>query len=208
MKNMQKNLLPSLENFHISYGFIALLAVLLLTDTQGLVLYTLAAMSVHEAGHLTAIALFGGSVAEINVHIAGMEIKLSHDCRFSFFQETAVRLAGPLAGFLAAVICSRLGTATGDDGFFILSGANIMLSAVNLFPVKQTDGGTALYYIMCMLFSRKHPELPEKIVYIISRINAAILILLGFAILLLTKSNITLIIVGVYLIVSEDGKYM
>lgn len=205
---MKKTLLPPLENWHISYGFIALFAILLFTDTEGIVLYTLAAMSVHEAGHFAAIAVLNGSVDRINIRAAGMEICLSPSCRFSFPKEIAVRLAGPAAGFAAAALCSFLGNLTNDSGFFVLSGANFVLSCVNLLPAKQTDGGIALFSVMCLLFSGKHPELPEKIMSLISKILAATLILLGFVILLLTKSNITLIMVGVCLIMSEDGKYM
>lgn len=93
-----------------------------------------AAAAVHELGHLAALAMVGES--KISVRFSAMGIKIFREESFtgSRRSETAILLAGPLAGAVSAVALKGY-----SERLFT---AGMILSLANLLLLRGTDGGS------------------------------------------------------------------
>ena len=150
--------------------------------------------ALHELGHLAALALCGGRPSRICLTAAGVRIERAPGLALSFPQEICIAFAGPAASLLLAVLCALLHRAFPA----ILSPApcllNLGFGLFNLLPVRQLDGGQALFYAL----SRFLPA-PEKL---LRRVSFNCLFLAAFAAALLSFRNginISLVIAIVYL---------
>lgn len=102
-------------------------------------LLVLGAAAFHELGHLLALRLVHGRVRRLRLSARGAVMEVSGG--MSYCQELTAVLAGPLASLLAAVVLGRLGHGTA-------AGANAVLCAFNLLPIRPLDGGRALYLLL------------------------------------------------------------
>jgi len=103
----------------------------------------LAFAAAHEAGHLAAMAALGIRPGCICLTAAGMRIERPPGLRVSFAREIAVALAGPAVSLALAGLFRLLPL---PPDFFWL---NLGFGLFNLLPVRQLDGGRALYYLLC-----------------------------------------------------------
>ena len=120
-------------SIQIGLGFFAALALSIYYGAD--TLYFILAAAVHEMGHIAAIFLAGGTSAEIEFKLSGIYI-IRKAPSLSPKSEIFILLLGPTTGIAAAVIMRN----TCKD-FSMIS---IMLSMVNLLPIKGTDGGSLL----------------------------------------------------------------
>ena len=130
------------ERIRISPGFCLLAAWFTLGSGWGLLGTVLGAAALHELGHCGALRLLGVPVAGLRIGIFGAE--LAADRRgLSYPGELAAVLAGPGANLL----CALLLTVLGGTRWAVFTGANLVLCAFNLVPVRPLDGGRALYLL-------------------------------------------------------------
>jgi len=113
----------------------------------------LAFAALHEAGHLLMMALFRVRPSRICLTAAGVRIERPPALALSFAQEIAVAFAGPavslgLAGLFA--LLGRIRSLPPDP-----CGLNLIFGLFNLLPVRQLDGGRALYFLLCGRFSQR-----------------------------------------------------
>lgn len=128
------------NGIRISPGFCLLTAWFALDNGWEMLGTVLGAAAVHELGHCLALALLGAPVSGLRVSVFGAE--LTADRRgLSYPGELAAVLAGPGANLFCAVSLTLLGGAR----WAVFTGANLVLCAFNLFPVRPLDGGRALY---------------------------------------------------------------
>ena len=111
----------------------------------------------HELGHLAAMAALRVMPSKICLTAAGMRIDRPPGLRTGFRQEIIAALAGPAVSLALAGLFYLLPFS--PDCFYI----NLGFGLFNLLPVRQLDGGRALYYALCMHVSEVIAEQTVKI---------------------------------------------
>jgi len=105
--------------------------------------------ALHELGHLAAMAAFRARASRICLTAAGMRIERPPGLRVSFGREIAIAMAGPAVSLLLAGAFFAAPQATllrvPPDFRYI----NLGFGLFNLLPVRQLDGGRALYFFLC-----------------------------------------------------------
>lgn len=175
--------------FTCSKGFLLILAILIYVDGQHIVLWSLFACIIHEAGHWITIHLMGGNIQELRLTVVGAEMKLDPRNSFSYGREVVVALAGPAFNLLAAWICI-LGE------WHLLAGLNLCFGILNLLPIFPLDGGRALTFA----FEALDLTATDTVIRGISIVFSGILLGLGFF-AWRTWGNITLFFAAIWLIV-------
>jgi Zn-dependent protease len=98
---------------------------------------------IHEMGHYVDVKR-RGLPADMPVFLPGLGAYVRWQA-LGVSRETraAISLAGPLAGFLAAVLCAAIWWQTGNPLWAALARAGAVLNVLNLTPVWVLDGGQA-----------------------------------------------------------------
>lgn len=128
----------------VTGGFALLAAWFLLANGWRPLLTVLGAAAVHETGHWLLLRLLGARVLSLRLSALGAVLETDSG-RLSYGGELAAVLAGPAANLLAALAL------TGDERFLTAVGANVVLCAFNLLPIRPLDGGRALYLLASWL---------------------------------------------------------
>jgi len=110
--------------------------------------------ALHELGHLGAMAAFHVRPGRICLTAAGMRIERPPGLRVSFAREIAIAFAGPAVSLLLAGLFALLGRAFSSPLISDACLLNLGFALFNLLPVRQLDGGRALYFLLC----RRLPE--------------------------------------------------
>ena len=131
---------------HVSGGFAILAAWFVLANGWEPLATVLGAAAVHELGHWAALRALGAEVAGFRLSVLGAVLETDSG-RLSYGGELAAVLAGPGANLLAALAL----TALGGGRWIAAIGANLVLCAFNLLPIRPLDGGRALYLLAAWL---------------------------------------------------------
>lgn len=129
------------------------------------VLSFLAAIFVHEAGHVLAMRLFRYRDLRMMFipFIGGMAGGDPDDLDAG--KIAAISLAGPLVGLLGGLVAAGLAHVTGVEGFGHFAWISLYLNLFNLMPLVPLDGG---HFINELLFARRpRAELIFKIVALV-----------------------------------------
>jgi Zn-dependent protease len=98
----------------------------------------------HEMGHFIDIKR-RGLPAEMPVFLPGLGAYVRWQALgVSLETRAAISLAGPLAGFLTAVVCALLWWQTGSPLWAALARVGAVLNLLNLIPIWVLDGGQAV----------------------------------------------------------------
>ena len=124
-------------------------AVLLLFDTTGFSLMTLLAILLHECGHMAAAKCLRIPWRGFSMDFTGARMEVSGRM-ISFFEEWLLSAAGPLSGLLFAALGAILWKYTQYAVWF--SCASLLLSLLNLLPIRTFDGGRMLECILLPLW--------------------------------------------------------
>lgn len=136
-----------MKRIDITPGFVWFLAVLYWLDTLNVFWHLLAAILLHELGHLALILLFGGTVRSVRLRFADMEIKTAP---MRYGQELFTALAGPAVNLICfALVRGRY------PGFAAVS---LLLGLFNLLPVSPLDGGKILFDLLSLMVSQTVAE--------------------------------------------------
>lgn len=123
----------------ISPGFCLLLAWFAMANDWKILTVILAAAAVHEAGHCLVIRAAGGRIAGLRLCVFGAVLE-TDSTAVSYGWELMSVLAGPAANFLCAIAAGMWM----KSGRTVFVGANLVLCAFNLLPIRPLDGGRGL----------------------------------------------------------------
>lgn len=176
----------------ISPGFFVFWTAMILLEPCVWLGYIAAAMALHEAGHLIAVAAAGGGIRRIRFCASGIEIERSRTLG-AYTADAIVSLAGPIMSFIGG--SGLLFTAT-EARFF--GAASLMLGTVNALPIRHLDGGEALYALLCL----KNEERASQIMRALSLIFCVMLWMAAVWIMLVTGGNFSLFALSAVLFTS------
>lgn len=125
--------------------------VMLLFQGPALLLPTLAALFLHEAGHLIAAKALGARVEEIEITPFGGMIAIANEAGLAPMRGFLLAAAGPVCSLLGCLLSLRIYRA-GYLSFFAarrFAQYNLLLTLLNLLPVLPLDGGRMIRHLLC-----------------------------------------------------------
>ncbi len=191
----------------ISFTLVCIAAVCLVLNIFQGFLWCALAVVIHESGHLCAMLLCKS--APERVRISAFEIKL-FDLKRALRDEKQnifIIFFGPMFNFICFIPFYLL-YLLGNDALLPFAVSNLSVGLFNSLPVMSLDGGQLIFIL---LRRRLGLGKAEKAVDIITFITIFPLAALGFAVLLSTKYNFSLLFVCAYLtaaLVTRGGRYI
>lgn len=165
----------------IDFWFTAVVSLMLVIDRTGIMLYSLAAIAVHEVGHIIVMIACGEKLQ--SVRFCAFGILIGGGSEVSDVKRIAVAAAGPLANLLPLIFIThpymRLTMAV--TGIF------------NLIPIVGTDGGDIVKILLCMTLGEKG-ETASRIVSAVVSIAAII----AGTMLLIKCGNLSVFLAALY----------
>ncbi len=175
----------------ISFLFPMVIGVLIVGDTSKTISYILWGIFFHEVGHLTMMKIVGKKLKSIHFSACGINIKVN-PLKITVFSSIMIHIMGPVFNLVIYFIASICGNQ-------YMASVNLLLALFHLLPILGLDGGNVLSLILLKNLRVSTANLlSQKISYIF--IYAIIVI--GIGLLYITKSNFTLIALGIALYIS------
>ena len=182
---------------YISFLFASVITLMLLFDKTGVILPLLFAVFMHETGHLFMMYLRESAPKCIKLIPASVQITKSFTSNYK--SDILISLSGPVVNiFLFFVFYFNYKCHQNITTLYIAF-LNLIIGVFNLLPIKGLDGGTVFYCILCKYTSVFKAE---RILNLISFLSGLLLIALAVVLTLNGKVNISLYIMGVYLLVT------
>lgn len=175
---------------YISPSFYVFWALFCLLDNEGILPLFVCAAAIHETGHIAAIYACGGNISRLELSAVGAVLQQGKN--LGYLADCTVSLAGPAAGMAAAWIFSAAGMP-------MLAGANVLLSLCNCLPLLPLDGGCALYSLFSLLPAAISAAAQMALSYF-SFFAAFALSAFGAVMLIHTKRNATMLVMGLFLL--------
>lgn len=145
----------------------------------------------HEAGHIAAIKLCGGSISDFRLDASGMT--MSETGVYGIAAELFCLLSGPAAGIILAIFTSKLNSAFAS----YISAVSFLLSVYNLLPALPLDGGRAVF---CLLNSICGSETAGRILEVSGIVTGTLLVAAGIALM-----KTALLIAGIWILIAQTG---
>lgn len=153
--------------------WLLILAAAIVSPAQVVVSVLLAA-ALHECGHLAALRFFHVPVEGLRLTALGAVLYADGARRLSYGRELLVTLAGPAANLLCALPAGAF--ARNWEALYVFAGANVVLCAYNLLPIRPLDGGRALYLAAAFFFG---PMVGDAVAAVVGTACALALLVLG-----------------------------
>ncbi len=183
---------------HILLAPMLILAFVLKSQTTFFICFGV--VLVHELFHLFSALIVGVRVKSIIILPFGMTLRLDERVIRCPKKEILIAAAGPVSNVLM-LICAEyaLKTQGGNLNLLIFTVANWSVLLLNLIPVPPLDGGRILRAIAIY---RSGLVTASRSMYKVSRIFAVIICFLGIVLMIISKSNPSLCVIGAFLIFS------
>jgi Zn-dependent protease len=168
---------------------------MLYVDKTGLMLPTAMAIILHEAGHIIGLWVFKSKPERINLRVGAVGI--SGRFWLNSKQEIVMLFMGPFLNILLFICLFSVFAVLKQVFCLKLAFVMLVVGIFNLLPIIGLDGGDILKII---LTGRIKNKTVNHILYLVSIITIFVIVVCGFFVLLDTKSNISLILMGIYLL--------
>ena len=175
--------------YRFTFGFFTVLALYMLFDRSGMGLPVLAAVALHEGGHILVMHLTDAQIPVMQFCPFGVRL----ECRgaLSIGREAAVYLGGIIAN-IAALLLTWL-----FCGWNLFALINLSLFLFNLLPIGRLDGGA----LLGLLLGRRLPfQQAEHIRLIVGFL--VLMPIFAAAFYLLLQGNCTLLVTACYLAIT------
>ncbi len=183
---------------YISFLFMAVICVMLATDRTGLLLPTLFAVLMHEIGHLFAMWVLDCSPKQIKLIPASVQITAPLTSKYK--NDIIIAIIGPIVNLLLFFVLYINFLCFKNSIILNYALINLLITIFNLMPVIGLDGGTILFSVLAKKTEYNKAILTLKI---ITLIVAAAVIFLAVTLTIRGKINISLYIIGIYLVIAS-----
>ena len=176
-----------------------LLAAFYIANMLDVYAIALLCAAIHELGHLAAIYLCGGRLQGIYFKPFGVHICTQGTALCSYYKDLLIYSAGPAANLAAG--CIAYYAMAGGRGLGYLSyfcGVNLVLFTINLIPVAMLDGGKIIRSLLLLYCDYEQGEILSQFISIFSTM---FLLVCGILVFMVTRYNISLLAVALYLTV-------
>lgn len=190
----------------ITFLFIALISFMVSLNAPSNVLITVLSSLLHEIGHLIMMIVVDNKPQRVRFEITGINIIRNEDTNISVKNEIFISLGGPIANAVILTFCCVVMCFHNSNLIMTLACINLILMLFNLLPIKKLDGGTAFYYL---LSQKLEIFVCNKILKITSLVFIALIYIWGIYIFIVSRYNISLIIIAIFLTLSffSDNEY-
>lgn len=169
-------------NIIIDYYFIAVLTLVTIVTGKESIIYCFLFCLLHESGHLIAMIVLREKVRGVRLGYFGMKIEC-HNSLIPAKHDIIISFAGPAINLILAIIFYLYGKSE-------LANMNFALAMFNLIPIQMLDGGRILSHFVSLDVTRN-----------VGIICGILLTVFGIATAVLTKSNIIILIVSLYVLI-------
>lgn len=183
---------------YVSFLFMAVICVMLATDRTGLLLPTLFAVLMHEIGHLFAMWVLDCSPKQIKLIPASVQITAPLTSKYK--NDIIIAIIGPIVNLLLFFVLYINFLCFKNSIILNYALINLLITIFNLMPVIGLDGGTILFSVLAKKTEYNKAILTLKI---ITLIVAAAVIFLAVTLTIRGKINISLYIIGIYLVIAS-----
>ena len=184
----------------VSVYFASIVAIALVLDTTGLIIYAILAIILHELGHIIMFWICKIPVSEIDFKPFGISIILQNNNSISYKKEIMIAVGGPLMNFFLASCALTLSSFNVfQHELIVFAIFSFAVAIFNLLPIGPLDGGRILTSIFCIKYDAIKAD---RIIKAISIILLSPLIVLGFYVLIWSKHNVTMLIAAIYLLIT------
>lgn len=182
---------------YISFLFMAVITLMLAFDKTGLVLPTLVAVLLHETGHLFIMWVKG--MAPKRIKLIPASVQITNSFSRCYRNDIAIALAGPAVNFLFFGVLYYNYLCYKNEGTLYFALLNLLIGGYNMLPIKGLDGGTVLYTVLCNFADINKAELVLKLISFFAGVTV---ILAAITLHIKGKLNLSLYIMGVYILVT------
>ncbi len=149
----------------LDFSFFAVLAFCFFLDNNGILLMSVAAMTIHELGHL--IAMLISDIRISSLHFYGAGIKIGGDIRTAGIRKSIrVLSAGVVANMIACLVSLIAGS-------YYFAAVNLVIGAFNLLCIGDLDGKQ-----LVLVMTELH-RLPEALVRLSGLLSYSLVILIS-----------------------------
>ncbi len=187
---------------HISVFALLLFAAVCFSADAPFLFIALGSALLHELGHLFCMRLFRASIARVSIYPFGADISADTQ-RLGYGAEAVLAASGLCVSAVLAVVFVILYYIFPNIYLLAAAVTNFLFFSVNAFPVKGLDGGRIILSLLLMKleFSKAY-----SIYSCICTAAFGVLCLFAFALLWYTNYNLSLVLICVYLFLSEYAK--
>lgn len=186
---------------NVSFFFFALLTVMLIVDKTGFVLPVFLATAFHELGHLGAMWVLKCHPKKINLIPGSIQIVRGFCARRQ--GEILILASGPLVNLTLSALSFFTYFLMQVNPLLTFSAINLLVFAFNMLPVKGLDGGSILLILLQKIFYGTKSEI---ILDAVSLFFGVLAIFMGVSGIMSGKINLSLAILGLYIIVGVIAK--
>lgn len=191
--------------FYVSVICFPLFAVSYFTGALHTLLLAYSIAAIHEIFHLLAALILSVRVKSIILMPFGMTLRLADSVIKSPLKEALIAFAGPFANILMICISAIMEKMFiwGGTSLFLFKYLNVAMFVINMLPCMPLDGGRIfkaflvprIGYINAVSFQHK----TEKII-------VAVMSILGIILIIVTKFNISLVMIAAFLAFNMIGE--